>query len=200
MNIRNAAMHVDPATGLLDAARQCPSPNRDARPDSRDLTLAVIHGISLPPGEFGGDAIDRLFTNTLDPDAHPYFREIADLRVSAHMLIRRDGELVQYVPFHERAWHAGRSCWGTREACNDFAIGIELEGTDHQAYEAVQYERLAGVVTALATAYPRFDPRCLAGHCDVAPGRKTDPGPTFDWRRLDRLLGAEGRIAGSSAG
>ncbi len=149
---------------------------------------------------YGGDAIDRLFTNTLDAHAHPYFREIAGLRVSAHVLIRRDGALVQYVPFHERAWHAGHSCWGTREACNDFAVGIELEGTDEQPYEEVQYRRLAGVVAALATAYPRFDRRCLAGHCDVAPGRKTDPGPAFDWRRLDRLLEAEGSIAGSSAG
>lgn len=193
-------MFVDPATGLLDAARQCPSPNRDARPDPNDLSLAVIHGISLPPGEFGGEAIDRLFTNTLDVDAHPYFRGLDGLRVSAHVLIRRDGKLVQYVPFHERAWHAGRSRWGTREACNDFAVGIELEGTDEQSYEAVQYHRLAAVVTALATAYSRFDCRCLAGHSDVAPGRKTDPGPTFDWRRLDRLLEAQGAIAEGSAG
>lgn len=193
-------MHVDPVTGLLDAARHWPSPNRDPRPDPHDVSLAVIHGISLPPGEFGGDAIDRLFTNTLDPDAHPFYREIAGLRVSAHLLIRRDGDIVQYVPFHERAWHAGSSRWRGREACNDFAVGIELEGTDDVPYEAAQYRRLAGVVTALATAYPRFDRRCLAGHCDVAPGRKTDPGPAFDWRRLDTLLAAEGTIAGSTAG
>lgn len=191
-------MRLDPATGLLDSARQCPSPNRDARPDPAAIELLLVHCISLPPGEFGGDAIDRLFTNALDPAAHPYFAAIAELRVSAHVLVRRDGELVQYVPFHERAWHAGRSSWRGREHCNDFSVGVELEGTDDTPYEAVQYERLAEIVTALATAYPRFDGRSLAGHCDVAPGRKTDPGPGFDWWRLDALVGAGGRIAGRS--
>lgn len=181
-------MNVDTRTGLLDAARQCPSPNRDARPAADDIGLVVIHGISLPPGKFGGDAIDRLFTNALDPDEHPYFAEIAELRVSAHLLIRRDGEIVQYVPFHERAWHAGRSCWGGREECNDFAIGIELEGTDDVPYTDTQYDVLARVVGALATAYPALTQQRLAGHCDVAPGRKTDPGPTFDWNRLVGLL------------
>ncbi len=181
-------MDVDPRTGLLDAARQCPSPNRDARPAADDIGLIVIHGISLPPGEFGGDAIDRLFTNTLDPNEHPYFAEIARLRVSAHLLIRRDGEVVQYVPFHERAWHAGRSCWGGREECNDFAIGIELEGTDDTPYTDAQYERLAQVVGALVTAYPALTKQRLAGHRDIAPGRKTDPGPAFDWQRLAGLL------------
>ena len=183
-------MRVDPVSGLLDAARQCPSPNRDARPDPADIDLVVVHGISLPPGEFGGDAIDRLFTNTLDPNAHPYFAQIADLRVSAHLLIRRDGEAVQYVPFHERAWHAGESAWCGRAACNDFAIGVELEGTDDQPYADAQYRRLAEVVAALATAYPRISAQRIAGHSDVAPGRKTDPGRVFDWDRLTSLMRA----------
>lgn len=188
-------MHVDPATGLLDAARQRPSPNRDARPDPEALELVIVHGISLPPGEFGGDAIDRLFTNALDPRAHPYFAAIAHLRVSAHLLIRRDGGIVQYVPFHERAWHAGPSSWCGREGCNDFSVGIELEGTDDDPYADVQYERLAGVVGALATAYPRIGPGRLVGHADVAPGRKTDPGPAFDWERLAALLDRPGEPA-----
>ncbi len=183
-------MIVDPATGLLDVARQCPSPNRDARPRDADIELVVIHGISLPPGEFGGPEIDRLFTNTLDPSAHPYFAEIAELRVSAHLLIRRDGEVVQYVPFHERAWHAGRSRWRGRDECNDFAVGIELEGADEIPYTENQYRRLAQVVGALATAYPGITTTGLAGHCDVAPGRKTDPGPAFEWDRLTALLPA----------
>jgi len=185
------SLHVDPATGLLDAARQCPSPNRDARPDPEDISGIVLHGISLPPGEFGGDFIDRLFTNTLDPAAHPGFAEVAALRVSAHLLVRRGGEIVQYVPFHERAWHAGASCWGQRTACNDFTIGIELEGTDEVAYEGIQYDRLAEIVAALASAYPRIEPAHITGHCDVAPGRKTDPGPAFDWNRLATRLGMD---------
>lgn len=183
-------MRVDPASGLLDAARQCPSPNRDARPDTEDLDLVVVHGISLPPGAFGGDAIDRLFTNTLDPQAHPYFAEIAHLRVSAHLLVRREGDIVQYVPFHERAWHAGESSWCGRGACNDYAVGIELEGSDDVPYAQVQYRRLAEVVGALATAYPRISAQRIAGHSDVAPGRKTDPGPAFDWDRLAALMRA----------
>lgn len=182
-------MKVDPATGLLDAARLCLSPNRDARPDPDDITGILIHGISLPPGEFGGDFIDRLFTNTLDPAAHPCFREIAGLRVSAHLLLRRDGSIIQYVPFHERAWHAGESCWGGRGACNDFTIGVELEGTDDIPYADDQYERLIEIVAALASAYPRLAPASIVGHCDVAPGRKTDPGPAFDWARLGAGLG-----------
>lgn len=181
-------MFVDLQTGLLDAARQCPSPNRDARPAAADIELIVVHGISLPPGQYGGSAIDRLFTNALDPAEHPYFAQIAGLRVSAHLLIRRDGEVVQYVPFHERAWHAGASQWCGRDACNDFAIGIELEGTDDTPYTEAQYRMLAQVVGALSSAYPAITPTRLAGHCDVAPGRKTDPGPAFDWDRLAGLL------------
>jgi AmpD protein len=195
MTVRDRALHVDPATGLLAGARQCPSPNCDARPDAADIELIVVHGISLPPGEFGGDAVDRLFTNTLDPAAHPFYAGITGLRVSAHLFIRRSGALVQYVPFHARAWHAGPSAWCGRERCNDFSIGIELEGTDDQPYEAVQYERLAGVVSALATAYPRLDRTRLAGHADIAPGRKTDPGPAFDWEHLAALLEPQGTRA-----
>ncbi len=184
-------MHVDTQTGLLDAARQRRSPNRDARPTGCALELIVVHGISLPPGVFGGDAIDRLFTNTLDPQAHPYFAEIAHLRVSAHALIRRDGEVVQFVPFHERAWHAGRSQWRGQTRCNDFAVGLELEGSDDIAYEPIQYERLAAIVAALASAYPHLKATELAGHADIAPGRKTDPGPAFDWRYLHELLATQ---------
>ncbi|MDZ7829447.1 MAG: 1,6-anhydro-N-acetylmuramyl-L-alanine amidase AmpD [Halofilum sp. (in: g-proteobacteria)] len=182
-------MHVDTVTGLLDVARWCPSPNRDARPDPDDISAVVVHGISLPPGEFGGSAIDRLFRNELDPAEHPYFAEVAGLQVSAHLLIRRDGEIVQYVPFHERAWHAGASCWAGRECCNDFTIGIELEGTDDLAYTDSQYRRLGDIVAALASAYARIDTAAIAGHCDIAPGRKTDPGPAFDWARLADDIG-----------
>jgi len=182
-------VNVDTATGLLDAARWCPSPNRDARPDPDDISAVVVHGISLPPGEFGGSAIDRLFRNELDPAEHPYFAEIAGLKVSAHLLIRRAGEIVQYVPFHERAWHAGASCWGARECCNDFTIGIELEGMDDLAYTDIQYRALGDVVAALASAYARITPAAIAGHCDIAPGRKTDPGPAFDWVRLAEGIG-----------
>jgi len=183
-------VHVDPQTGLLDAARQCPSPNCDARPEGAAVDLLVVHGISLPPGEFGGPWIDALFTNTLDPAAHPFFAGLAGLEVSAHLLIRRDGEVVQYVPFHRRAWHAGASAFEGRERCNDFAIGIELEGTDDAPYEAVQYDRLAEVAAALMAAYPALAAGRIAGHSDIAPGRKTDPGPAFDWSRFRTTLAA----------
>jgi len=172
------------------------APNCDARPEGAEIELLVVHGISLPPGEFGGDAIERLFTNRLDPEAHPCFREIAGLRVSAHVLIRRDGALVQFVPFAMRAWHAGRSCFRDREACNDFSVGIELEGTDETPYADVQYERLAEIVRLLRAAYPGIAADAVVGHCHIAPGRKTDPGPAFDWPRLRVLAGltsAEGR-------
>ena len=140
-----------------------------------------MHCISLPPGEFGGEAIERLFTNRLDPAAHPYFREIAGLRVSAHFLIRRDGELVQFVPVGRRAWHAGVSSWRGRERCNDFSIGVELEGTEDAVFTAAQYQRLAGLIGHLRSKLPL---RAIAAHSDVAPGRKTDPGAHFDWPRL----------------
>ena len=149
------------------------------------MTLLVVHGISLPPGEFGGDGILQLFTNRLDPRGHPYYAAIADMRVSAHFLIRRDGELVQFVGCNERAWHAGESRWKGRTHCNDFSVGIELEGADDVPYAAAQYTMLARLVRALRRAYPIAD---IAGHSDVAPGRKTDPGPAFDWARLRRLL------------
>ena len=171
--------------GWVGAARRVDSPNRDARPPGTTVTLAVIHGISLPPGRFGGRGVVDLFTNRLDPDAHPYFAGIAHLRVSAHFLIRRRGELFQFVACGERAWHAGASSWRGRAGCNDYSIGIELEGTDDRAYTAAQYLRLARLVRLLRRRYPLPD---LAGHSDVAPGRKTDPGPAFDWDRLRRLL------------
>jgi len=179
---------VNRATGLLAAARQVASPNQDERPAGLEPELIVIHCISLPPGEFGGPWIDQLFTNRLDPAAHPCFAEIAGLRVSAHLLIRRDGELVQYVPFNRRAWHAGESHWRGRERCNDFSIGIELEGTDESDYTTAQYRRLAATIRALCRAYPSLSAERLAGHCDIAPGRKTDPGPSFDRGRLARWL------------
>jgi AmpD protein len=174
--------------GWVDGARRCPSPNQDARPDPRDISLLLIHGISLPPGAFGGPWIDALFQNRLDPAAHPYFAGIANLRVSAHLLIRRDGELVQYVPCDARAWHAGASSYGGREGCNDYAVGIELEGTDDQPYADAQYVALVGLTEALLAAYPGLSPERIAGHGDVAPGRKTDPGPAFDWSRYRAAL------------
>lgn len=174
-------MFIDKQTGLLDIARQVPSPNYDERPPDARLELIVIHNISLPPGEFGGDAITRLFTNTLDAGAHPYFAEIAHLQVSSHLLIRRDGELVQYVPFHRRAWHAGASCYEGRERCNDFSVGIELEGVDDLPYTERQYSRLIAVTACLIRSYPELGAERIAGHSDISPDRKTDPGPAFDW-------------------
>ncbi len=182
-------MRVDLSTGLLDAARYLVSPNQDERPAGTSIDLIVIHGISLPPGQFGGPWINHLFTNTLDPTIHPYFQSIAELRVSAHLFIRRNGELIQFVPFHCRAWHAGASVYKGRRRCNDFSIGIELEGTDHMPYDDRQYPQLAAVISALHHAYPAMTPQRLTGHADIAPGRKTDPGPAFDWMRLHRLLG-----------
>lgn len=179
---------VNRASGLLTAARQAPSPNQDARPAGVGPELIVVHSISLPPGEYGGPWIERLFTNRLDPRAHPYFASIAGLRVSAHLLIRRDGELVQFVPFHRRAWHAGESCWQGRVCCNDFSIGIELEGSEEGPFAWPQYRRLAAVVRALCRSYPGLAADRLAGHSEIAPGRKTDPGPGFDWQRLAGLL------------
>jgi len=177
-------LEVDPR-GTVALARQVPSPNHDARPAGTSISLVVVHGISLPPGEFGGDGIDRLFTNRLDPGAHPYYATIAALRVSAHFLVRRDGALVQFVRCADRAWHAGASAWKGRPRCNDFSIGIELEGTDLLPYTTAQYAMLARLVKALRRRYPIED---VVGHSDIAPGRKTDPGPAFDWARLRRLL------------
>lgn len=181
-------MNVNKQTGLLSEAIQLPSPNCDERPDSEDICGIVIHNISLPPGEFGGGWIADLFLNRLDPNAHPYFRDIADIKVSAHLLIRRNGEVVQFVPFQQRAWHAGASCWGTRERCNDFTIGIEVEGSDDHDFEPVQYQQLARVIQALIAAYPDVDASRITGHEHIAPGRKTDPGPHFDWAYLHQLI------------
>ena len=175
---------VSPGAGLLRPATQRPSPNQDARPDGAEPDMIIIHGISLPPGKFGGPEIEALFTNSLDWSAHPYFGEIEGLQVSSHLLIRRDGEVVQFVPFGRRAWHAGDSRFRGRSCCNDFSIGIELEGMDDVAYTDRQYESLVPVVLAVMQTYPRITPRRIAGHCDIAPGRKTDPGPAFDWMRL----------------
>lgn len=182
-------LHIDPVTGLLARTRQVLSTHCDARPDGVQPELIVIHGISLPPGEFGGPHIAQLFTGNLDPSAHPYFAGIVQGRVSAHAVIHRDGTIEQFVPFGARAWHAGVSSWQGREACNDFSVGIELEGTDETAYTDAQYDRLAQLVEALCAAYPTLDTGRLVGHSDIAPGRKTDPGAAFDWQRLRARLG-----------
>jgi len=181
-------LRVEAASGRLLGARQVDSPNCDERPPGQAPELIVVHGISLPPGEFGGPWIDALFTNQLPVDAHPYFETLAGLRVSAHLLVRRDGTVVQYVPFDRRAWHAGASQWRGRERCNDFSIGIELEGTDAGGYERAQYAALARIVAALCRAYPALSPERVVGHSDVAPGRKTDPGIAFDWPLLRTLV------------
>lgn len=181
-------MKLDPQSDWLEGVRHVPSPNCDERPARSRIELLVVHSISLPPGEYGGGAIDAFFTNCLDPGAHPYFETIADLRVSAHALIRRDGEIIQYVPFRRRAWHAGASRYGGRSRCNDFSIGIELEGTDEDIYEEAQYRRLAEVARLLMQAWPGITTERIVGHSHIAPGRKTDPGPGFDWNRLRTLL------------
>lgn len=179
---------LDGATGWFAGVRRLLSPNCDARPPAATIDLLVIHGISLPPGEFGGDGIDRLFTNTLDPAAHPYYREIAGLRVSSHLLVDRGGAVTQYVSVNDRAWHAGVSCFQGRERCNDFAVGIELEGSDDTAYTAAQYRSLAQLTRALQRHYPALAGSHIVGHSDIAPGRKTDPGPAFDWAHYRQLI------------
>lgn len=191
---------LDASTARIVGARRVESPNADDRPAGCHAELIVIHGISLPPGRYGGPWIDRLFTNTLPAAADPYFATIQHLRVSSHVLIARDGVLTQYVPFSMRAWHAGESSWCGREACNDFSIGIELEGTDEEPYDDRQYPVLAEVIAALQRSYPALAAGAVAGHNDIAPGRKTDPGPAFDWRRLDRELAARGAPMRREAG
>jgi N-acetyl-anhydromuramoyl-L-alanine amidase len=183
-------MHVEPSTGLLTRTRQVLSTHFDDRPAGSVPDLIVVHGISLPPGEFGGPWIERFFTNSLPLDMHPYFAEIGGLKVSSHLLVARDGSLTQFVKFTDRAWHAGESRYGGRVACNDFSIGVELEGIDTTPYEAAQYDTLGEVVAALCYAYPRLSPDRIAGHSDIAPGRKTDPGPAFDWERAHRSVAA----------
>jgi AmpD protein len=194
-NLPAARCAIDTDRGLLELARQEPSPNCDERPQGVAPDLIVVHGISLPPGEFGGPWIDQLFTNALPPDGHPYFAEVAGLRVSSHLLIRRCGEVVQYVPFQRRAWHAGVSSWAGRERCNDYSIGIELEGADHSPYESTQYAMLARVIAVLCRSYPQLTPDRVVGHSDIAPGRKTDPGLAFDWPRLRSLVRFELELA-----
>lgn len=184
-------MKVDQTTGWLEGARRVVSPNCDERLPGIVIDLLVVHAISLPPGEFGGRGIEALFTNTLDATAHPYFEGIKDLRVSAHVVIRRSGEIVQYVPFQKRAWHAGQSCFDGREQCNDFSIGIELEGCDDQPYTDAQYRGLAETARAIMVAYPAISVPRIVGHSDIAPGRKTDPGPAFVWQYFHDLLGQD---------
>ena len=170
--------------GWWSAARRLESPNQGPRPDGTEVTLAIVHSISLPPGVYGGDAIERLFTNRLDWDAHPYYAQIRGLEVSSHFVVRRDGALQQFVPVEARAWPSGRSCLRGRENCNDWSVGIELEGLEGETFEPAQYQRLAALLRALARALPL---REVVGHEHVAPGRKADPGAGFDWPRLQRL-------------
>ena len=181
-------MIVDPETGWLEGVRRVESPNSDERPPDTALDLIVVHGISLPPGRFGEGWIDRFFLNELPAAADPYFATIAEMKVSAHAFVARDGSLTQYVSFNRRAWHAGRSTYRGRSACNDFSVGIELEGTDELPYMPAQYQKLAALVRALRRAYPSLRAADIVGHSDIAPGRKTDPGTAFDWAALRKLV------------
>jgi AmpD protein len=185
------AWRVQRGRGILVGARQVPSPNCDARPAGVQPSLIVVHGISLPPGKFGGPWIERLFTNSLPAARHPYFKGLAGLRVSSHLVIRRGGRVIQYVSFKRRAWHAGASSYRGRERCNDFSIGIELEGADRRPYTGAQYRVLARVISALLDAYPTLSSEAIVGHSDIAPGRKTDPGPAFDWLRLRAAMASK---------
>ncbi|MDF3013657.1 MAG: ampD [Cellvibrio sp.] len=174
--------------GWLTVAEQCPSPNFNLRPQNTDVSLLVIHNISLPPGEFGGGFVQQFFQNKLDANLHPYFSTIADLKVSAHLFIERDGNVTQFVPFNARAWHAGNSSFADRADCNDYSIGIELEGADDIPYTDAQYVALEKVSRQLLLTYPKLTPERITGHSDIAPGRKTDPGPAFDWQRYRNAL------------
>ena len=167
----------------LNGARRSESPNADARPANQAVDLLVIHSISLPPTCYANDYVEQLFHNRLNPDEHPYFKDIADLRVSAHLFIRRDGRVIQFVPLNRRAWHAGESSWQGRQACNDFSIGIELEGCDEHDFTAAQYRSLVDMSNQIQTRYPDITHDRIVGHADIAPGRKTDPGPRFQWSR-----------------
>ena len=180
---RADSISIDPASGLLSGARYAPSPNCDDRPRDTPVEVLVLHAISLPPGEFGGPGIEQLFCNKLDAAAHPYYRDLKGLEVSSHFLIRRDGAIVQFVPAHRRAWHAGQSLCEGRARVNDFSIGIEIEGADDVPFEEAQYRALADLTRALMRAYPAINRRRIYGHADIAPGRKTDPGPQFEWGR-----------------
>lgn len=180
-------MQLDPSTGWFQGIRHCPSPNFNARPDG-EISLLVVHSISLPPGQFGTGRVQAFFQNRLATDEHPFFSEIADLQVSAHFFIERDGSLTQFVSCLDRAWHAGVSRFDGRDNCNDFSLGVEMEGTDDQPYTDRQYARLAELTRQLLDAYPAISTQRIRGHCDIAPGRKTDPGPAFDWPRLYATL------------
>ena len=180
-------MRLDPASGWCDGVRHCPSPNFNERPQG-EVSLLVLHNISLPPGQFGTGKVQQFFQNRLPVDEHPYFAGIAQLTVSAHFLIGRDGGVIQFVSCNQRAWHAGVSRFGERENCNDFSIGIELEGTDELPFEDAQYQALTELTRALLCAYPDMSVERICGHSDIAPGRKTDPGPCFDWARLRDAL------------
>jgi N-acetyl-anhydromuramoyl-L-alanine amidase len=184
---------IDRANGWLKGVRKVVSPNYDERPPDCGLSLIVIHGISLPPGQFGGPWIDRVFLNELPAEADPYFATIQQLKVSAHVLIDRDGKLTQYVPFSHRAWHAGASAHCGRTACNDFSVGIELEGADDVPYRPKQYESLVTLIRCLRRTYPSLSDAAIVGHSDISPGRKTDPGPSFDWEHLRSLLAVVAR-------
>lgn len=175
-------------TGLIPGARWCPSPNYGPRPEGAGISLLIVHNISLPPGQFGGDHIERFFCNRLDTSEHPYFETIAGLQVSAHALVRRDGSVVQFVDLRNRAWHAGRSSFAGRDECNDYSIGIELEGTDEIPYTEEQYAALAKIGRLIMAAWPEITTGRITGHSDVAPGRKTDPGPAFDWSHFKMRL------------
>lgn len=179
---------LNPHTGLLEPVLFKSSPHQDDRPDKGVIDLVVIHGISLPPGEFGSDAIEQFFCGHLSATLHPYYASIAHLRVSSHLLIKRNGEIVQFVPFTQRAWHAGESYFNGKTHCNDFSIGIELEGTDEIHYEPSQYKELIYIIHLLKKAYPAITNDRIVGHADIAPGRKTDPGPAFDWHYLKGCL------------
>lgn len=181
-------MRIDPNSHVIVGVNYLPSPNADARPAECGLDLIVIHNISLPPGEFGQGYVQQLFTNTLDENIHPYFAEIKDLCVSSHLLIERSGKLTQFVPFDQRAWHAGESSFQGRECCNDFSIGIELEGADDVDYTDAQYRVLSATIISLQMIYPTLATSNIVGHCDIAPDRKTDPGLSFDWDRLHSQL------------
>ena len=176
------------ADGIAPVARFIASPNCDARPQENDISLVVIHNISLPPGQYDGDGVIALYTNHLDAQAHPYYAEIQHLKVSAHFFIRRDGSLIQFVPCEQRAWHAGVSNWQGRERCNDYSLGIELEGSDHDTFTTAQYATLNALLQALKAAYPITD---VVGPSDIAPGRKTDPGPYFDWGQVTSCASPE---------
>lgn len=180
--------HIDNSTALLLDTLYVPSPNCDERPQHEPPSLIVVHGISLPAGEFGGLYIEQLFTNRLLVTAHPSFTDISSLKVSAHLLLRRDGQVIQFVPFDKRAWHAGVSEYQGRTRCNDFSIGIELEGTDTIPYSEDQYRALADLLACLLRTYPSLQRQHITGHSDIAPGRKTDPGPAFDWAKLSHEL------------